>query len=158
MNQFYQVVELIKSRLSENPDVNTVLFGRTEDKDLYKKNIYPIVHINPIDAQFTTSQVVNFSFEIAALDQRDISKELVVDKFLSNDDLQDNLNTTYAILNDLITWLRNSNNPNFIELESVQTAQPILFQDYNLLDGWVVTLSFKMPNVKKGSGGPGEPC
>ena len=146
MNQFYQVVELMKNRLSENPDVNTVLFGRTEDKDLYKKNIYPIVHINPIDAQFTTSQVANFSFELAALDQRDISKELVVDKFLSNDDLQDNLNTTYAILNDLISWLKNTNNPYLIELESVQAAQPILFQDYNLLDGWVVTLSFKMPN------------
>jgi hypothetical protein len=146
MNQFYQVVDLIKSRLFENPNVNTVIFGRTEDKDLYKKNIYPLVHINPMDVEFTTSQVCNFSFEIAALDQRDISKNTQYDKFEGNDDLQDNLNVTFAILNDLITWLRTQNNEFFIELAAVQTAQPVLFKDYNLLDGWVVQLTFKMPN------------
>ena len=145
MNQFYVLVDLIKERLSSNPNVNTVLFGRTEDKDLYKKNIYPIAHINPVSATFGT-QVSTFSFEIAALDQRDISKEVVTDKFLSNDDLQDNLNVTYAILNDLVSYLKLQNNEYLIELTAVGTASPVLFKDYNLLDGWVVTLEFKMPN------------
>ena len=145
MNQFYVTVDLLKTHLQDNPNVNTVLFGRTEDKDLYKKNIYPIAHINPISANFG-SRVSTFSFEIAALDQRDISKSIVTDKFEGNDDLQDNLNVTYAILNDLVSWLQRQNNDATIELTTVSSAQPLLFKDYNLLDGWVVRVDLQVPN------------
>lgn len=146
MNQFYQAVDLLKSRLSGNPNVNTVLFGRTDDKDLYKKNIYPIAHIIPTSANVTT-RTCTFSFEVAALDQRDISKEVVTNKFLSNDDLQDNLNVTYAILNDLVSWLTSQNNDYFIEMTDSTGFDPILFKDYNLLDGWVSTITLTMPNT-----------
>ena len=145
MNQFYLTVDLLKTRLEANLNVNTTLFGRTEDKDLYKKNIYPIAHIVPVSAN-STSRVSTFSFEIAALDQRDLSKKIATDKFEGNDDLQDNLNVTYTILNDLISWLQRQNNDNMIELVSVSEFQPLLFKDYNLLDGWVVRIELQLPN------------
>ncbi len=146
MNQFYKVVDLIKTRLEENQNVHTVLFGRTEDKDLYKKNIYPIAHINPVESAIE-SKVSSFTFEIASLDQRDLSKQPITDKFEGNDDLQDNLNVTYAILNDLVTWLLRQNNEDLIELSSQSSLTPLLFKDHNLLDGWVVRITLIIPNT-----------
>lgn len=146
MNQFYLVVDLLRERLQNNPNVNTVVFSRTDEKDLYKKSIYPLVQINPISAPMNSSQVSYFSFEIAALDQRDISKSITTDKFEGNDNIQDNLNITYTILNDLVSWLRLQNNNNYIELDSVSDATPILFSDFNLLDGWFLTITLKIPN------------
>lgn len=145
MNQFYLVVDLIKERLQNNPNCNTVVFARTEDKDLYKKSIYPFVHINPVPATMN-SQVSSFTFEIGALDQRDISKSTILDKFEGNDNLQDNLNITFTILNDLVGWLRSQNNEYMIELISVSDAQTIIFNDYNLLDGWFITIKLDIPN------------
>jgi hypothetical protein len=146
MNQFYLVVDLIKERLINNPNVNTVVFGRTEDRDLYKKSIYPLTHINPISAPMNSSQVSYFTLEIAALDQRDLSKAPVLDKFDGNDNLQDNLNITYTILNDLVTWLRIQNNDYGVELDSVSEATPIVFKDHNTLDGWYIQLTVKIRN------------
>jgi hypothetical protein len=146
MNAFYLVVDFLRSRLEDNPNNNTVIFGRTEDKDLYKKSIYPLTHINPVSAPMSSSQVSYFSFEIACLDQRDISKSVTNDKFEGNDNLQDNLNITYTILNDLINYIRLQNNNYNIEIEDVSDASPIVFSDFNLLDGWFITLTLKIPN------------
>ena len=146
MNAFYLVVDFLRNRLESNPNNNTVVFGRTEDKDLYKKSIYPLTHINPVSAPMSSSQVSYFSFEIACLDQRDISKSIATDKFEGNDNLQDNLNITYTILNDLVNYIRLQNNNYSIEIESVSDASPIIFNDYNLLDGWFITITLKIPN------------
>ena len=146
MNQFYLVVDLLKERLQNNVNCNTVVFGKTEDKDLYKKSIYPLAHINPTSAPMNSSQVSYFTFEVACLDQRDISKAPVLDKFDGNDNIQDNLNITYTILNDLVTWLRLQNNSSGIELDSVGDASPIIFNDHNILDGWFITLTLKIKN------------
>ena len=146
MNQFYLVVDLIRDRLQGNENVNTVVFGLSEDKDLYKKNIYPLVQINPTGAPLTSTQVSYFSFEIAILDQRDISKSPITDKFEGNDNLQDNLNITYTIMNDLVTWLKLNNNSSYIELESVTDASPIIYKDHNILDGWLFSITLKIPN------------
>lgn len=146
MNQFYLVVDFLRQRLENNPNNNTVIFGRTNEKDLYKKSIYPLTHINPVSAPMTSSQVSYFSFEIACLDQRDISKSIAIDKFEGNDNFQDNLNITYTILNDLVNYIRIQNNNYNIEIESVSDATPIIFNDYNLLDGWFITITLKIPN------------
>lgn len=146
MNQFYLVVDFLRHRLENNPNNNTVIFGRTNEKDLYKKSIYPLTHINPVSAPMTSSQVSYFSFEIACLDQRDISKSITTDKFEGNDNFQDNLNITYTILNDLVNYIRIQNNNYNIEIESVSDATPIIFNDYNLLDGWFITITLKIPN------------
>lgn len=146
MNAFYLVVDFLRNRLEDNPNNNTVVFGRTEDKDLYKKSIYPLTHINPVSAPMSSSQVSYFSFEIACLDQRDISKSVATDKFEGNDNLQDNLNITYTILNDLVNYIRLQNNNYNIEIENVSDASPIIFNDYNLLDGWFISITLKIPN------------
>lgn len=153
-NQFHRAVRIIKDRLrpinsgGENPWVKTLIFGKTEEKDLYKKSIFPIAHIVPVSAPLGTiamrTNAVNmFAFEVAALEQRDISKE-PYDK-LEGDDLQDNLNITYSILQDLISYLKMVNNDLGIQLQEVNDFTPILFKDHSILDGWVCRFVLMVP-------------
>jgi hypothetical protein len=146
LNNFYNSVKLIHDRVSSNPLVNTIIFARTEDKDLYKRNIFPICHINPITSPWINSQVNQFTFEVGVFEQRDINKVDTNTKFEGNDNLIDNMNTCYAVLNDLLTYLSIQNNEYNIELTSVSNIQPLIFQDFNLLDGWVMTLTLTAPN------------
>lgn len=146
MNEFYLAVDLLKERLQNNPLVHTTIFARTEEKDLYKKNIFPIAHINPTSSPYSNSQVAQFTFEIGVFEQRDINKTDTGTKFEGNDNVVDNLNTCYAIINDLVTYLQTQNNDNNIQLVAISNIQPLLFKDFNLLDGWAVTLTLQVPN------------
>lgn len=147
MNQFYLTIDLLKQRLLNNVNVNTVIEARDGDKDLYKKNIYPLAVVNPISADFSNSRVTFFTFEVAVLDQRDISKE-PGDKYNGNDNYIDNLNITSAIINDLVNYLRLQNNDDLIELVSVTDANKVEMSGYNLLDGWFITLKLSVPNTQ----------
>jgi hypothetical protein len=164
MNQFHRAVDLVKARLTENPYVKTVLFGVSQEKDLYKKSIYPIAHIVPVSAPMGTRRMRTnasnlFAFEVAVMDQRDVSKSISTDKFDGNDNLQDNLNICYTIINDLISYLTVVNNDQNIQLEEVNDLTPILFKDFNLLDGWVCRFVLTVPVIDptdtnpSGSGG-----
>lgn len=146
LNNFYNCVELIRTRLEQNPLVNTTIFAKTEEKDLYKRNIFPIAHINPISSPWTNSSVSKFSFEVGVFEQREISNKNPNTKFEGNDNVLDNLNTCHAVLNDLLTYLSIQNNEYGIELDSVSQLQPLLFQDFNLLDGWAATITLIAPN------------
>ena len=147
MNQFYLTIDLLKQRLLNNVNVNTVIEARDGDKDLYKKNIYPLAVVNPVSADFSNSRVTFFTFEIAVLDQRDISKE-PGDKYNGNDNYIDNLNITSTIINDLVNYLRLQNNDDLIELVSVTDANKVEMSGYNLLDGWFITLKLSVPNTQ----------
>jgi len=146
MNQFYNAVELIKARLENNPQVNTVIFARTEEKDLYKKSIFPIVHINPTEMPFRNSQVSMFTFEVGVFEQRNINKENTDTKFEGNDNVIDNLNICHTILNDLVTYLTIQDNEFNIMLDSVTSATPLLMKDFNILDGLVLSITLMAPN------------
>ena len=147
MNGFYKVVSFLRERLEQNENVNTIIFARTSEMDLHKKNIYPIVHINPSSAPFNSTSVSTFSFEIGAFDQRDSSSTITLDKF-EKDDIQDNLNITYSILNDLYMYIKNSNNDDLIELENITSAEPAMMTNLNTLDGWYMTITLKIPNTQ----------
>ena len=147
MNSYHIAIDTIRTILKNHPDVNTVVHGKTNEKDLYKKSIYPLAHINPIGSSFASSQENVFVFEIAVLDQRDLStNNLVEDKFDGNDNLIDNLNTCHAVLNNLITRLRLQEN-NGLELLTVSDATPVLFTDHNIMDGWLITITVALPNT-----------
>ena len=146
MNSYYKATTILREILEANEDVNTVLHGKSDDKDLYKKSIYPLAHINPVSSSFDSSQANTFTFEIAVLDQRDLSSNSQTeDKFYGNANEIDNLNTAHSVLNDLLTRLRLNYNDG-LEVIGVSPAQPVLFKDFNLLDGWLISLTVTMPN------------
>ena len=147
MNHFYKVTKLLRDILEADTLVNTVLFARTEDKDLYKKKLYPLVHINPIRSPYSNSTVREFIFEVGVFEQRDINSVNTETYFEGNDDLIDNFNVCDAILNRLVSTLSMLNNNDNIELINVSDAIPLVMKDTNLLDGYVIELTLQIPNI-----------
>lgn len=144
MKAFYNAVDYIKSTLETAPFLNTITHG-TDIVDNVKKNIFPLAHINVLSSSIG-SGVVNFTFEIAILDIRNISKVRVKDKFLGNDNELDNLNTCHAILNYMITKMRLQRNDFDIELQNDPSLQPIMMAFTNALDGWKCDIEISVPN------------
>lgn len=147
-NNYYKIVKLIQDCLDKNPIVNTILYARTEDKDLYKNNIYPLVHINPTMSSWNNYQSNIFSFEVGVLNQR-IKDNRNDDKKLTGDNnIIDNHATCYAILNDFIQQLEVGieDNDLIYNLESVSSIEPIFYSGMNGLDGWAFTIELKVNN------------
>lgn len=145
MREFYTTIDFLKSILQEDINVHTILHGLKSTMDINKKNIFPITHIQVTNSTIQTGYV-GFTFEIVAVDLRNISKQMVTDKWLGNDNELDNLNTTHAILNRLLTKLRNTRNDFKIELNNEPSLQPIIFEETNLLDGWRTEIELIIPN------------
>ncbi len=145
MREFYTTIDFLKSLLQEDINVHTVLHGLKSTMDINKKNIFPIAHIQVTNSTIQ-SGYVGFTFEVVAVDLRNISKQMVTDKWLGNDNELDNLNTTHAILNRLLTKLRNTRNDFKIELNNEPSLQPIIFEETNLLDGWRTEIELIIPN------------
>jgi hypothetical protein len=147
MNEFYTIVDYLKSLLEQDSLVNTIKHGLRSTTDIEKKNIFPLAHLQVVNSSIQNGYV-SFNFEVAVVDIRNINKEPSVDKFYNNDNELDNLNTTFAVLNKLVTTLKNTNNENKIELIDFTQPQPIIFEEMNLLDGWRCELELAIPNNK----------
>ncbi len=145
MREFYTTIDFLKGLLQEDINVHTILHGLKSAMDINKKNIFPIAHIQVTNSTIS-SGYVSFTFEVVAVDLRNISKQMVTDKWLGNDNELDNLNTTHAILNRLLTKLRNTRNDFKIELNNEPSLQPIIFEETNLLDGWRTEIELIIPN------------
>ena len=105
---FYQLTQTIKDELLQDKNINTVTTGDITDVNLNKQDIFPLGHIiinNVIDQE----NVLSFNISILACDIVNQSKELTVDRFTGNNDVQDILNTQLAVLNRLVQRLRKGN-------------------------------------------------
>lgn len=146
MRSFYKCVDIIRERLANNDRVSTVMFGAFSEADYQKKNLYPLGVINPIGSGMDDENVITFDFEIGVMDVRDLSDDEIVDKFYSNDNEIDNLNTCHYILSDLIQYLKTQFNDDNIELTTTTQMTPIIFDGLNILDGWSATITLQIPN------------
>lgn len=144
MNQYYTCLNFIRDSLKDAPFINTITQG-TYIIDNVKKNIFPLAHIN-ITSASAPAQSNTFTFEIAVLDIRNVSKVKSNNKFLGNDNEIDNLNTCHAIINYAITKMQLNRNEFDIEIENVSDLSPILLEFTNMLDGWKVDLTLSIPN------------
>lgn len=145
MREFYKVVDYLKTTLSEDINVHTITHGLSSMTDIDKKNIFPLVHLQVTNSTVSNS-MATFTFEVAVVNIRNISKQPVTDKFLKNDNELDSLNTCHAILNRLVVKLQNLNNDYGIQLQNEPSLQPIIFEESNLLDGWRCDLELIIPN------------
>jgi hypothetical protein len=145
-NQYERLVNHIKSILQSNEYVNTVLYARSNESDLYKKNITPLAHIIPTGANRVKGGL-KFNFEVGVLDIVNKSNNTNYDKFDGNDDKIDTHNATYYVLDDLLTQLDNGMDEFTIELTSTDTIQPIFYSGMNTLDGWMVGFSITVVKI-----------
>lgn len=105
MNGYLTIIDKIKAQLETEEFVNSITEGSLLDIDLNKQTIFPLVHI--IVNNFTfNEQTITCNLSILAMDNVDISKELVDDVYLGNDNKQYVLNTTLLILNRLYQQLK----------------------------------------------------
>lgn len=151
-NTFFQAVELIKTQLENDPDVNTISFNIRSQADLYKKNIYPIAVINPIDRpDLITVQTASYTFEVGVFDQVDLSTDDVLDKFYGNDNNYDILGTTDEIISRLTKYLVGQYNDYGIEVTSITNPVPTTYGDKNILSGWYFQITLEVPNTNLSS-------
>lgn len=145
------LIETIKQTFESDEMVSTVITGDATEVDNYKKNLFPLVHVdvesyNPITNVNNTS-TVNYNVIITVVDIRDINKEQDRDKFWKNDNRHDNWNTTAHILRTgevkMIKEIYGDN----VSLISTSTSELLSIQRENLLDGWQQTWTVSVPDI-----------
>ena len=143
---FYQLTETIKTALLEAKDIETVTTGDITDVNLNKQDIFPLGHII-INSVIDEEQVLRFNISILACDIVNQSKELTVDRFTGNDNVQDILNTQLAVLNKLIQRLRMGNlYTEMYQLEGSPSLPPFYDRFENQLAGWTATMDIMIYN------------
>ena len=139
MNEGYALLytKLIDN-LSNNPLVNLVTEGLTDEIDLGKQTIFPLAHVVINSATFQNN-AVSFQVDIYCMDIVDISDDGI-------DNKKDVMNTQYNILLRLYEYLRRGTLWNDdIEIESMSvTAFEQAYENY--LAGWSASLSILVPN------------
>jgi len=149
MNTYYELIKHLKTVFEEDVNVNTVT---TEDRleviDSYKKNVYPLVHLNVIDSPYLDGGLActRFTVEVICVDIRDINKQEQDDKFWLNDNRHDNLNTTRAVLKKAENKLRKDHLNTDITLAGASGAEALVLVFSNLLDGWQQTFLIDVPD------------
>lgn len=144
LNPYAITSKYLTNLFEQNKLVNTVIFGTADQTDLNKTNIFPLAHIMPGQVQLVENRF-QFQFDIAVVNMRQIKKKPQTDKIFG-DNLIDNLNESFAILAKELTTLDLQQNEFDILLESSTAAQPIIFADKNLLDGFEVTIVLSIQN------------
>lgn len=144
MTQYYDLTKFVIDKFKEHQLTNTVVFGKIAVRDIAKMNIFPLVHITPKNI-IPGNQVIIAEFEVAVVTSRNSVDTYNINK-ISDDNLIDNLNECFSILNSTIYQIKNSYNDNDIEITSDNQAEPIIFEDKNLLDGWFLDITFEIPN------------
>tara|TARA_R110000744_G_scaffold24465_1_gene61324 strand:- start:589 stop:1059 length:471 start_codon:yes stop_codon:yes gene_type:complete len=143
---FYQVTETIKSQLLTDINVHTVTTGDISDVDLQKQTIFPLSHIivNNVSQE---DGVLRFNVSIMAMDIVDQSKEITVDLFEGNNNLQDILNTQLSVLNKLVQVLRKGTlHFDKYQLDGNANIEPFYDRFDNQLAGWTATMDILIYN------------
>jgi len=143
---FYQLTQTIKDELLKDVNIHTVTTGDITDVNLNKQDIFPLGHIiinNVIDNENT----LDFNITVLACDIVNQSKELTVDRFVGNNDVQDILNTQLAVLNRLIQRLRKGTlYTEMYQLNGSPSITPFYDRFENQLAGWSATMDIQIYN------------
>lgn len=143
MNAYYEVLNILKTSLDNNIDVNTVTQG-DDPLDLSKKNIFPLVHIS-LDTGTFREGITVFDIQLQALDQVRDSKELVTDKFNGNNNAIDVDNNMVAVLRRTFDELIKDKYTKDIVIVGDGDIQKVKGEANNL-NGWEVSFQIEVPN------------
>jgi hypothetical protein len=102
MTQVYDILDKVRDRLRDNPNVFSVTFGDISEVDLNKTTIFPLSHLTITNVTFERS-VLNFTIQLLCLDIVDYNKEKYDDDiFYGNTNIQDIYNTQLQVVNDIL--------------------------------------------------------
>ncbi len=145
LNHRTELLRYLKELLESDELVNTVTKGNISNLDLNKMDIAPIAHIYVNGADFSNGQTVTLNVELTAVDILDINKEIDTDKFWGNDNEDDILNDTLAILNRAYSkLLRDFENKGMTAVQDATATE--VTANKNLMLGWTLPFQVIMPN------------
>ena len=147
MNHYSQVLEYLKGLAEADDFVNTVTQGDMSDVDLHKANIFNMVHIDVLTANFSNGQTISFDVEVMAGQLRDSNKQDEGDKFWNQDNEVDNLNETLAVLNRMWVKMLQDFTDAQIRVDETASLDQVTEWNTNLIDGWLMTFSIELPNT-----------
>ena len=143
---FYTAIDKLKTHFDSDALVNSVSEGDIFQVDLAKQTIFPLVHIMVNSCSFETN-VLRFNISLIAMDLVDISKTENTSVYLGNDNTQDALNSTLAILNRAYDiMLHGSLAYDLFQIDGNPNCEPFTERFENLLSGWTMTFDVLVPN------------
>jgi len=143
---FYTAIDKLKTHLDADALVNSVSEGDIFQVDLAKQTIFPLVHIMVNSCTFEVN-VLRFNISLIAMDLVDISKNENTNVYLGNDNTQDALNSTLAILNRAYDiMLHGSLAYDLFQIDGNPNCEPFTERFENLLSGWTMTFDVLVPN------------
>ena len=146
MKQVYDITTKIKDQLESEPFINTVTFGSLNDVDLDKQSIFPLGHLT-INSTSVATSVFRFNMSILVMDIVDISKEETTDTFTGNDNEQDVLNTTLAVMTRVLNIMQKGDlYSQKYQIEDVVSCEPFVDRFENKLAGWAATFDVVVQN------------
>lgn len=146
MTGFYNLLDKLKAHFDADALVNSVSEGDIFQVDLAKQTIFPLVHIMVNSCSFETN-VLRFNISLIAMDLVDISKTENTSVYLGNDNTQDALNSTLAILNRAYDiMLHGSLAYDLFQIDGNPNCEPFTERFENLLSGWTMTFDVLVPN------------
>ena len=141
---FSEILNQIVTVSQNHPAVNTVVVAVAgEERDLYKKNIHPMVHILPQGMLIEPKSLV-YRFEIAVLNDRNFSKNLDRQKIGDNSNALDNINTCSEILISILNEFQLFPTDDII-FETIPEIQILFLSGINMVDGVFTTIEIRTP-------------
>ena len=146
MANYYNILNTLKNHFDNDPFINTVTEGDIFAVDLAKQTIFPLVHIIVNNATFENN-IIRFNISLLAMDIVDISKSENTNPFIGNNNEQDVLNTTLAVLNRCYEFMRRGDlySDNY-EVEGNASCEPFAERFENNIGGWTMTFDLLVPN------------
>jgi hypothetical protein len=146
MANYYNILNTLKGHFDSDPFINTVTEGDIFAVDLAKQTIFPLVHIIVNNATFEAN-VIRFNISLLAMDLVDVSKAENTDLFIGNNNEQDVLNTTLAVLNRCYEFMRRGDlySDNY-EVDGNASCEPFSERFENNIGGWTMTFDLLVAN------------
>ena len=147
MTQLYDILDKVRDRLRDNPNVFSVTFGDISEVDLNKTTIFPLSHLTITNVTFERS-VINFTIALMCIDIVDYNKEKYDDDiFYGNTNLQDVYNTQLQVVNDVVQSVRRGSLfDSKIQIIGEPSATPFQDRYENELAGWGIEIQVSMIN------------
>ena len=100
-----------------------------------------------VNSTNVATNVLRFNISILVMDIVDISTDKVIDKFIGNDNEQDVLNTTLAVLTRVLNKLQKGDlYSTKYQIEDTVGCEPFVDRFENKLAGWAATFDVVVQN------------
>lgn len=137
MNAYYKVTQDLYTLFSNDEEINTVDKGDITMVDIDDKTIFPLAHLNVYSAGLNlNTSLLEFDVNLMVMNLRDQRNENETDKFIGNDNEDDNLNAMLMVIYRSFKKLEKETEISDLYLVSYERPEPFTEKRNNVVDGW----------------------